>query len=258
MKNFSFSPKTLLGLGSLAMLLTQEVSAEPLQHPPKQSWSFQKMTGTFDRATVQRGLQVYKEVCSVCHSVKRIRFRELAALGFSETEIKAIAAGYNYETLNNEGETVERKGEPSDPFPSPYKNDLAGRAANGGALPLDLSLMAKARLGGPDYIHALLTGYNQTPPKDISIAQGSYYNPFMTSGQIAMSPPITHDAQVTYSDGTKATIDQMSRDVTTFLSWAAEPELEERRRLGFAVVLYLLIMTAVFGLAMRKIWKGVK
>lgn len=235
-----------------------QIIAGALMKPKKVSWDFQGMFGKFDRAALQRGLQVYKEVCSACHSVKRIRFRELSALGFSEAEIKAFAAAYNFETLNAEGEKVERKGEPSDHFPSPYANELAARAANGGAYPLDLSLITKARPRGADYVYSLLTGYGQTPPEGVTVGEGRYYNPYMSGGQIAMAPPLTQDGQITYSDGTAATIDQMARDVVTFLSWTAEPEMEERKRIGLAVLLYLLIMTGVFYLAMRKIWKAVK
>lgn len=239
-------------------ILISVIQANPTTKPCNKVWSFQGMMGSFKKDELQRGMQIFKEVCSTCHSLKRIRFRELAALGFSEAEIKAIAAAYNFETLNAEGEPAERKGEPSDAFPSPYKNELAARAANGGALPPDLSLMAKARVGGPNYIYSLLTGYGKTPPQGFAVAEGRHYNPFMTGGQIAMAPPLTADGQVTYSDGTVATIDQMAKDVTTFLSWAAEPEMEDRKRIGFAVLIYLIIMSGVFFLAMRKIWKAVK
>ena len=239
-------------------LMFTDVSANPISKPCNKVWPFQKMMGTFDRAALQRGFQVFKEVCATCHSLKRIRFRELEALGFSEAEIKAIAASYTYKTLNNEGETVERKGEPSDSFPFPYENEAAGRAANGGALPPDLSLIVKARPNGVNYVYSLITGYGKTPPKDITVAEGRHYNPFMNGGQIAMAPPLTQDGQITYSDGTKATIDQMAQDIVTFLAWASEPEMEDRKRIGFAVMIYLIIMSGVFFFAMRKIWKAVK
>ena len=234
------------------------LNAEVLMKPKKMCWPFEGVLGKFDRAALQRGFQVYKEVCSACHSLKHIRFRELSALGFSEAEIKAIAAAYSFDTLNDDGEKAERKGESSDSFPSPFPNDRAARAAHGGALPPDLSLIIKARPHGPDYVHALLTGYGQKPPEGFVVAEGRYYNPYMNGGQIAMPPPLTQDGLVTYSDGTVATVDQMAKDVVTFLTWASEPEMEERKRLGFAVIIYLLIMTGVFFLAMRKIWKGVK
>ncbi len=241
--------------------------AEPHDHsgilpPPKVHWGFKTgfknfLWGTYDRAALQRGFQVYKEVCSTCHSLKRIRFRELKFLGFSDAQIKALSATYTFKTLNDAGEEIERPGLPSDALPSPYANDLAARAANNGALPPDQSLIIKARPDGENYVYNILTGYGQTLPKDVTVGDGRYYNPFMSGGQIAMAPPLK-EGQVTYSDGTKATVDQMARDVVEFLSWAAEPEMEDRKRLGFSVLLYLFIMTAIFYAAKRKIWREIK
>ncbi len=219
-------------------------------------WDFQGPFGTYNKAALQRGFQVYKEVCSTCHSLKHIRFRELKELGFTAPQIKALAATYTVKTLNDAGEDVERPALPSDAFPSPYPNDLAARAANNGALPPDQSLIVKARHNGPDHVYQILTGYGKTPPKGMTVDDGRYYNPYMSGGQISMPPPLQDD-QVTYSDGTKATVDQMARDVVEFLSWASEPEMENRKRLGFTVLIYLLVMTGIFYAAKRKIWRDV-
>ncbi|MBX9976756.1 MAG: cytochrome c1 [Alphaproteobacteria bacterium] len=242
-------------IGSVGFLRFTTVPAHHV--PPPQQWGFKGPLGTYDKAALQRGFQVYKEVCAACHELKRIRFRELAALGFSEPQIKALAATYSIKILNESGEEAERPGIPSDAFPPIHPNELATRAANNGALPPDQSLIIKARPHGEDYIYALLTGYGQTPPKDIVVGEGRYYNPVMAGGQISMAPPLK-DGQVTYSDGTKATVSQMAKDVVEFLSWTAEPEMEDRKRTGLAVLLYMLVMTIIFYAAKRKIWKDVK
>jgi len=226
-------------------------------HLPKQNWSFNSAFGTFKRNELQRGFQVYKEVCSACHSLKRIRFRDLKSLGFKESEIKTIAAGYEVKDgPNAEGEMFQRKALPSDAIPSPYPNDNAARATNNGALPPDLSLIVKAREGGADYVHALMNGYID-PPAGIVIEGGRHYNQYFPGGQISMAKPLT-DGQVTYADGTSATVEQMSRDVSTFLAWAAEPETEQRKQMGVKVMAYLLFMTVIFYFAMRRIWRDVK
>lgn len=236
-------------------ILSSSAVGHQNSNPPK--WGFQKFFGTYDRAALQRGFQVYKEVCSTCHSLKRIRFRELSALGFSKAEIKALAATYSIKTLGDKGEETERKGESGDAIPEPYANDFAARAANNDALPPDQSLIIKARHDGADYVYKLLTSYGQIPPKGIVVEEGQYYNPIISGGQISMASPLM-DGLITYSDGTKATTHQMARDVVEFLAWASEPELEERRRMGISVFMYLMVMTALFYAAKRKIWKGVK
>lgn len=223
----------------------------------KQQWSFQGPLGTYDKAALQRGFQVYKEVCSVCHSLKRIRFRELSSIGFSAAEIKSLAATYQVKTLNDAGEEVERPALPSDAFPGPYANDLVARSANNGALPPDQSLIVKGRPHGADYVYALLTHYGLEAPKGVTVAEGRHYNPIMSGGQIAMAPPFKDD-QVAYSDGTKATVDQMAHDVVTFLSWTSEPEMETRKQSGIAVLLYLLVMTVVLYAVKRRVWRDVK
>lgn len=220
---------------------------------PQEPWSFQGPLGTFDRTELQHGFQVYKQVCSACHSLDQLRFRDLAALGYNPDEIKAIAAEYRIETLNDEGEGVERTALPTDKIPSPYKNEQAARAANNGALPPDLSLITKARSGGPNYIYALLTGYEAKPPKDIQITNGMHYNPFFPGGQIAMIPPLS-EGIVTYGDGSQPTVNQMAKDVVTFLSWAAEPELEERKQTGYKVLIYLVIFTLLMYFVMKRVW----
>jgi ubiquinol-cytochrome c reductase cytochrome c1 subunit len=223
---------------------------------PAQNWSFDGVFGTFDRASAQRGFQVYKNVCAGCHSLKFIHFRNLADLGFSEDEVKAIAAEYTVmDGPNDEGEMFERAALPSDRFPSPFANDQAARAGNNGALPPDLSLIVEARAGASDYIYALLTGY-QEPPEGVTVATGMNYNAYFPGHQIAMAQPLYGD-DVEYADGTAATIEQEARDVTTFLTWAAEPMLEDRKRMGVMAILFLIVMTGLLYASKRKIWAAV-
>src|SRR5215469_2573353 len=220
---------------------------------PRQQWSFDGVFGTYDRASLQRGFQVYKEVCSVCHPVKHLYFRDLGAIGYSEDEVKAIAAGYQVsDGPNDEGQMYQRPGRPSDPIPGPFPNDQAARAANNGALPPDQSLIVKARPGGANYVYAILTGYKEAPA-GFKLQEGMNYNEFFPVRQIAMPPPLSDNA-VTFADGTPATVPQMAHDVTTFLTWAAEPNLDDRHRTGFKVVLFLIVAAGVFYAAKRKIW----
>jgi ubiquinol-cytochrome c reductase cytochrome c1 subunit len=221
-----------------------------------QHWPTGGMFGTFDRAATQRGFQVYREVCSACHGVKYMAFRNLAALGYSEDQIKAIAAEYTItDGPNDEGEMFERAGLPFDRIPGTYPNDAAAAAANGGKAPPDLSLMAKARMGGEDYIYSLLTGY-EDPPAEFEVPEGGYYNAYFPGHVIAMPPPLSDD-QVTYADGTSATLSQMSQDVSQFLMWVAEPKLEERKGTGLKVVLFLVVLTALTFALKRKIWADI-
>ncbi len=239
-----------------AILLTlTTLNAEHATVPPKQNWSFASPTGTFDRAALQRGLQVYKQVCSACHGIKYISFRHLAALGLTEAEIKVLASQYQIKDgPNDAGDMFERPGRPSDYFPNPYVNDKQARAANNGASPPDLSLVIKAREHGTNYVYALLTGFKES--FDFKLSPGQYYNEYFPGHAISMAPPLS-EGLVTYNDGTKATVEQMAHDVTTFLAWASEPEMEQRKRLGLKVILYLLVMTGLFYATMRRIWKGV-
>jgi len=224
--------------------------------PPGQHWSFQGMFGTFDRAALQRGYQVYKEVCAGCHSMQYLHFRDLNALGFNADEVKALAAGYEVtDGPNDQGEMFKRPGQPSDRFVSPFPNEKAARAANGGAFPPDLTLMTKAREHGADYVYALLTGYKD-PPAGVTLQQGMNYNVYFPGSQIAMPPPL-NDGGVVYADGTKADVAQMARDVTTFMSWAAEPEMEARKQMGIKAILFLIVLTGLLYAVKRKVWKGV-
>ena len=220
---------------------------------PDYGWSFEGPFGHFDRAALQRGLQVYREVCQACHSLRLVAFRNLEELGYDEEEIKAIAADYSVtDGPNDEGEMYEREALPSDRFPPPFPNEKAAAAANGGVAPPDLSLMAKARIGGPDYISGLLTGY-EDPPADVELIGGASYNRYFPGNQIAMPPPLFEDA-VTYDDGTAASVDQMASDVTHFLMWTAEPYLEERKETGLKVLIFLVVFTGVLYAVKRKVW----
>jgi ubiquinol-cytochrome c reductase cytochrome c1 subunit len=236
----------LAGPAHAADVCTQEVAL------PHQQWSFDGPLGTYDQAALQRGFQVYKEVCSACHAVKELYYRDLTAIGFSPEEVKALAAAAQVNDLNDQGETVQRPGRPSDPIARPYPNDLAARAALNGALPPDLALITKAREGGADYIFALLTGYTP-PPADVKMGDGMNYNAYFPGHQIAMPPPLNEGA-VTFADNTPASVKQMAHDVVTFLSWAAEPTLEVRKRTGLKVMIFLLVCVGVFYTVKRKIW----
>lgn len=245
----------ILSLVSLAAATVADAQSEA-PRPAKQYWSYAGVFGTFDRAALQRGFQVYKEVCSACHSLNQVYYRNLAALGFSDAEIKAIAAEYTVmDGPNDQGEMFERPARPSDRFKSPFPNDEAARNANNGALPPDLSLIVKARHGGPDYIYGLLTSYGNPPP-GMNMPAGMNYNALFPGHMIAMPPPLSEGA-VTFADNTPATVSQMAHDVTTFLAWAAEPETEERKRIGLKVMLFLVLMTGVFYALKRKVWAEV-
>jgi ubiquinol-cytochrome c reductase cytochrome c1 subunit len=219
----------------------------------KVDWSFDGPLGKFDRQAAQRGFQVYKEVCSVCHGMNQLYYRNLKEIGFSEEEVAAIAASVSVQGgPDDKGEMYQRPGLPTDKFVSPYPNSEAARAANNGALPTDLSLVVKARAGGGDYIYSLLTGYT-TPPEGFKMTPGLNYNPYFHGKQIAMPQPL-FDGQVQYIDGTNATVDQMSRDIVVFLQWAAEPEMEKRKSIGMKSLLFLIIFTAVCFVAKNRIW----
>lgn len=224
---------------------------------PDHSWSFEGLFGEFDKPAIQRGFQVYQEVCASCHGVKYLSFRNLAEVGFDEDAVKAIAAEYDVEDgPDDEGEMYDRPGLASDRIPSPFPNDNAARASNNGALPPDLSLMAKARKGGANYLYALMTGYDDEPD-DMEFADGMSYNNYFPGNQIAMPPPLFEDG-VEYADGTEASVEQMAEDITHFLMWAAEPNLEERKRMGLKVMLFLLVLTALLYASKRMVWANVK
>ena len=253
LKNLLFAFSLLLA--STAKLYCAGEGAEPL----KVDWSFKGITGKFDRASLQRGFQVYKEVCSSCHSMQYLSYRNLGEAGgpeFSEQEVKAIAASVEItDGPDDQGEMFTRPGRPADKFKNPYPNVNASIAANGGAYPPDMSVLVKARPGGSNYIYSVLVGY-EDPPAGVTLDDGVYYNKYMIGNKIKMSSPLSDDI-VEYSDGTKATVDQMAKDVTTFLTWAAEPELEERHRTGVKVIIYLILLTTLVYLSMKKIWSRV-
>ena len=224
---------------------------------PKHDWSFQGITGTFDRAAIQSGYKVFTEVCSGCHSMKLLYYRDLIDVGFSEAQVKVIASEYTIlDGPNDDGEMFERPARPADRLVNPYANDNEARASNNGAYPPDLSVITKARKYGPDYIYNLLLGYVE-PPKDMEVGNGMYYNKYYSGNLIGMPQPL-YDDGVEYADGTKATPDQMAKDVTAFLAWASEPEMEDRKRLGISVMLFLLLLSALSYFAMKQIWAPIK
>ena len=222
----------------------------------KTDWSFKGIFGTFDRASLQRGYQVYQEVCSGCHSVQHLSYRNLSEKGgpeFSIDEAKAIATQFEVEDgPNSDGEMFMRPGRLSDKFVKPYPNVEASTAANGGAYPPDMSVLAKARAGGADYIYSLLLGYDEAP-QGFELDDGVYYNKYMPGNKIKMSAPLS-DGLVEYSDGTQATVAQMSKDVTAFLVWAAEPHLEAQHRMGFKAIIYLIILYTLVFMSKQKVW----
>lgn len=282
--------------GILAGVLALFAAAGPASaatdvHLPEREWSFEGPMGSFDQAALQRGFQVYREVCSSCHGMKFLYYRNLgqeggplaayqvqdAKSGESEVRIgpgehggrlidpndnpyvKALAAEYTISELDNStGDLVDRPARPSDRFWSPFPNEAAAKAANGGVAPPDLSVIAKARHGGADYLTALLLGYEDQPPEGVEPVPGKYYNKYFHGGGfIGMPPPLVPD-RVSYADGTAATVEQMAADVSTFLTWAAEPKVMKRKELGLAVMVYLAVLTALLYLAYKQVWKGVK
>ncbi len=213
--------------------------------------------GTFDRAQLQRGYQVYKEVCSACHGLERVAFRNLQDIGFSAEEVRALARAKEVPSIDpRTGEPSTRPALPADRIPGPFINEVQARAANNNALPPDLSLIVKARHDGQNYVYSLLTGYDRPVPAGHDVPPGLNFNPYFHSVNIAMARPLQDD-QITYADGTKATTDQMARDVTTFLRWAAEPELEKRRQIGVASVIFLTILSFLAFLTYRKVWANI-
>lgn len=248
----------ILRIALFALVLTMSMPAMAsgegeLDH---QHWHFQGLTGTYDRGALQRGFKIYREVCSACHSMKRVAYRNLADLGYDENQIKAIAGDVMItDGPNDEGDMFERPGRPSDHFKSPFPNDQAAKFANGGALPPDLSLITKARHGGADYIYSLLTGYEE-PPAGTTLASGQYWNKAMPGHLIAMAPPIAEGA-IVYEDGTAQTLEQYSKDVSEFLTWAADPYMETRKRTGMKVILFLTVFASLMYAYKRKIWSKV-
>jgi ubiquinol-cytochrome c reductase cytochrome c1 subunit len=263
----------LAGLGFVVALLfgffapreaaVEDVAKKFYKHPKEVSFKSDGPFGKFDERQLQRGFQVFNEVCSSCHSLNQIAFYDLAGLGYNEAEIKAIAASKDTipDVSSETGEATTRKGLPKDKWPSPYANDVAARLANNNAIPPDLSLITKAREGGGPYIYSLLTGYQEPPanlPADKKPGPGLNYNPYFHSLNIAMAAPLITEGQVTYSDGTKATVDQMARDVSAFLIWTAEPKMQVRKQTGWFVIAFLLIATILAYLSYKSIWADKK
>lgn len=251
-------------------------AAEGTPTPPAQKWTFSGPFGKFDQGQLQRGFKIYKEVCASCHAMNLVSFRNLAepgGPGFSVAQAAAVAAEYKIKDLDDKGEAIERNGRPADRFPSPFANDLAAAAANGGVTPPDLSTMAKARTyergfpwfvfdiftqfqeQGPDYIVALLTGYKE-PPKGFALPAGGNYNEYFPGHVIAMPNPLS-DGQVTFDDGAPQTVAQYAKDVTAFMMWAAEPHLVARKRLGFQVMIFLVVLSGLLYFTKKKVWSAV-
>ncbi len=221
-----------------------------------QNWPFNGIFGRFDNSSLKRGFKVYREVCAGCHGIRHVSYRDLEDIGFTKDEIKVIAADYEMiDGPNDEGEMFEREAKPSDKFVSPYTNDKEARFANNGSYPPDLSLIVKARNGGADYIYSLLNGYKDYP-EDFEASEGMYYNEFYPGNQIAMPSPIMDDI-IEFDDGTEATLNQISKDVTSFLAWTAEPELEKRKSLGLKTIFFLVLLTIMLLGVKRKVWKDV-
>ncbi len=252
--------KLLFFLTLLINFSSFKVLAESSPELLKVDWSFKSFFGKFDRASLQRGYQVYNEVCASCHSMKYLSYRNLAEKGgpeFSEAEAKAIASNFEVtDGPDSTGEMFTRPARLSDKFVMPYSNEEEAKSANGGAYPPDMSVLVKARQGGADYIYSLLLGY-EDPPSDVKLDDGVYYNKYMYGNKIKMSAPLSDDL-VEYSDGTKATTEQMSKDVVSFLMWAAEPHLEQRHKFGFRVIIYLIIVSVLVYFSMKKIWSRIE
>jgi ubiquinol-cytochrome c reductase cytochrome c1 subunit len=232
---------------------------------PEGGFSFTGPFGKFDRQQLQRGYKVYKEVCAACHGLKFLDLRNLGEIGYTEAQVKAEAATWNVPGIDpNTGEATTRPGLPTDPFPMPYANNVAAAAANNNAIPPELSLITKARPNGPEYIYSLLSGYGEPDPEllkqnpTFETGPGLYFNKYFPNVNIAMAPPLMMDGQVTYDDGTEATISQMSADVAAFLTWTAEPKMEKRKQTGWAVVLFLIFATVLAYLSKKQIWSGLK
>ena len=224
--------------------------------PPEQRWSFDGVFGSFDLASAQRGFQIYAEVCSSCHAMRLLHYRDLTGIGLNEEQVKAIASNFTVPVgLDDTGQPKEGQATPASQFRSPFPNDKAARAANNGAYPPDLSLIVNAREYGPNYIHALLTGYAE-PPAGFTMQDGMYYNRMYSGHQIAMPKPLD-DGKVSYTDGTPTSVDQMARDVSTFLTWASNPEMVERKQMGIRAVLFLTLLTILAYGIKRKVWADV-
>ena len=269
--------KALAALGlALGAAGAAQAAEYPLIKPVEQDWSFSGPFGTYDKGQLQRGLKVYRESCAACHGMERVAFRTLQDLGYSDAQVRALAAEYEVEDgPDSSGDMFTRAALPSDAFPAPFPNPEAAAAANNGAAPPDLSLIAKARAvergfptfvfdiftqyaeSGPDYVYSLLTGY-QDAPEGYDQQPGTYYNPHFIAGTSLSMPNPLSDGQVTYDDEAPETLDQYARDVTAFLMWAAEPHMEARKRMGFNVMIFLVLFGGLVYLTKRKVWANVE
>ncbi len=257
----SLNKLVLAGAVALAVFSagTIATAAEDMPPLPKREWGFTGPFGTYDRAASQRGFQIYKEVCSACHSLNLLSYRNLEGLGLTENQVKGIAAEVQVSDIADDGSSIERPARPSDHFKKPFPNDAAAAAANGGKAPPDLSVIVKAREGGPNYIYGILTGYvpyeKLTPEqiKEFNVKQDDHFNQYFPGHRIAMPPPL-EDGKVNYVDGTKNTLQQEAADVVEFLAWASEPHLEDRNRTGIRVILFLLAMAGLMYAVKRAVW----
>jgi ubiquinol-cytochrome c reductase cytochrome c1 subunit len=282
LREFETMKKVIIGILSFAVAIGTGIglasAAEyPIKEPHHLTWSFAGPFGTYNKEQLQRGLKVYKEICSACHSMNLVAFRTLEELGYSEDQVKAFAAEYQItDGPNKDGDMFDRAGKPSDHFPPPFPNEEAAAAANNGAPPPDFSLIAKARAtergfprfvfdvftqyaeGGPDYIYSLLTGYGEAPEEGHPIPEGTHYNPYFMHGPSLSMPSPLSDGVVSYDDGSPETVDQYSKDVSAFLMWAAEPELEARKKTGFRVMVFLLVFAGLLYVVKKRVWSNVE
>ena len=244
----------VIALAGLMAGTAPAMAAGDAVEPPAIDWSFNGPFGAYDKAALQRGFQVYKQVCSACHSMNRVYYRNLTGLGYSEDQAKSAAAEFSVmDGPNDEGEMFERPARPSDPFKAPYENDNAAKYANNGALPPDLSLITKARAGGADYVHGLLTGYAE-PPEGTELLDGQHWNKYMPGHIIAMAPPLS-DGMIAYENADiPQTADQYAKDVSHFLTWAAEPEMEVRKQTGIKAIIFLAVFAGLMYAVKRKLW----
>ena len=261
----------------LAAVIAAPAVAEDQVSPPRLTWSFAGPFGKYDEAQLQRGFKIYREVCSNCHSLNLLSIRNLGDIGgpgFSEAQVAQIASEYKIKDLDDSGQPTERAGRPADHFPAPFPNEAAAKAANGGTAPPDMSTLAKARTyargfpwwvidvftqyqeQGPDYIAAILKGYKDPPPAGANVPQGGHYNEYFPSHNIAMPPPLS-DGQVKYDDGSSENLEQYSKDISAFLEWAAEPHLMARKRIGFQVIIFLIVLSGLLYFTKKKVWSSV-
>jgi ubiquinol-cytochrome c reductase cytochrome c1 subunit len=250
----NFTGVLVIYIVTILFVVPQAFAAGDAKKPESQDWEFQGVFGKFDKASIKRGLQVYIEVCSSCHSLDQVAYRNLLDIGLTVDESKAVAEEFEVtDGPDGEGEMFERPARLSDKFVAPFSNENAARAANNGAYPPDLSLIAKAHPGGVDYVYSLLTGFKDEAPEGVELGEDMSYNPYYPGKQIAMAQPLYEDS-VEYPDGTPATVAQMSWDMANFLHWTAEPEMDQRKSIGWKVVLFLLVLTALLYAAKRQTW----